>query len=918
MRYCFVIIIFLLTANQLKAQREADNWLFGSKCWANFSSGQPQTVSQPLQNILPRGVACMSDKNGQLLFYADGQHVYNRLHQVMPQCVNRLMGTMDNAPNPVLTVPYPGHDSLYYLFYFEQDPIIHQGPFLRYAIINMKLQNGLGDLTVKDQLVMPATVCLKLTASLHCNKKDVWLIGHIKNSANYFSILLNSNGLNLPVFSAGLMIDDSRPYYNHQGPMKASPLGDKVASAFKGDYEMIELMDFNSQTGGLTNSKKLTITPPWRVAYTTFGWGMDGLEFSPTGKYLYASGDYISDSNLTYFPSLLYQFNTNLSSETAMQGSRYRIDSTTTEKYYGMQLANNGKLYVVSYNGNKMHVFNNPEMPGATSGFVRNVVDFGFGNTQYDLPYFLQSYLRYPMITTGNCQFQNIDFSIQNPVGISNIIWDFGDPASGINNTATSFTAHHIFSSQGSYNAKAILINSNGCDADTIHKTIHAGPFKVFLGNDTTICSGDTLRLKSTIQNASNFWSDGSIDTFLNVTRTGKYWIRVNLGECAAYDLINVTVSNLPAFTLGKDTSVCANQNVTLAPSPVPANASYQWSSGSTNNSITVGIQGTYWLKLTNNFGCVFGDTITIYSSTLPQFNLGADTALCQGVLSLNAFVSGASQYLWNTGEVTPNLLVQNSGIYWTDVTKDNCTYRDSIVVTFKPYPVFNLGPDTTLCESDNLLLDAKNTGATYQWQDGSTAQTYLVSSKGEYFVRVEKEGCRSYDTIYVAYSSKPAFMLGPDQKICTGLTVTLKPISRSLSGVTYRWQDGSAQTSYIATQAGQYVLTATNLCGSKSDTINIVKGICKLYVPTGFTPNGDGKNDFFKPSFGENIQNFRLQVFNRWGQQVFVSTDMNKGWDGMLNGIPQPQGIYTWLIRYNARDKQAEDILKGTVLLIR
>ncbi len=914
----FILYIFTIFYTQLHAQREADNWLFGSRCWANFSTGQPQVISQPAQRLLTTGAACMSDKNGQLLYYANNHHVYNRLHQPMPGA-SGLYATFGSFSVPVITVPYPGHDSLYYFFYFDYEYTIHRGPYLRYAIINMKLQNGLGDLMVRDQLVLPDLVCLKMTASLHCNKKDIWLIGHLKNSANYFSILINSNGLSTtPVYSPGQMISDADDFYNHQGPMKASPLGDKVAAAFKGNYEMVELMDFNSQTGALSGSKTVTITPAWHVPITTVASGIVGMEFSSTGSHLYVNGTYITDSLLSHFPSLLYQFNAGLPTASAVQASRYLIDSSTYRMYAGMQLANNGKIYATSGIDTKLHVINNPDLPGAAAGFANNAVDFGLATTDFDLPYFMQSYLRYPMISTGNCQFQNIDFSIQNPVGISSIIWNFGDPTSGANNTITSFTANHIFSSQGVYTVKAILINSNGCGADTITKIVHAGPFKVFLGNDTTLCKGDTLKLKVTFPSASNYWSDNTTDSILKITHSGKYWVRVNIGECVASDTITVLVKDLPVFTLGKDTTICSNESLSLSPSFVPVTASYLWSTGATTQTITVHNNGSYWLQVTDSSRCIFKDTINVSYKSLPQFSLGADTSLCQTTLLLNAVVPGANSYLWSTSATDSTISVGHSGFYWADVTKDNCTYRDSILINFKAYPKLDIGNDTTLCEGTTRLLDAQNTGATYYWQDGSGRQTFLVVSKGRYFVQVDKAGCQAADTVFIDYSFKPSFTLGPDQTICNGLTVMLRPNLQNTIAVNYSWQDGSSQSSYTVTQPGLYTLQLTNDCGERVDSINVIKGLCKLYVPTAFSPNGDGKNDVFKPSYGENITNYRLLVYNRWGEKIFESTNMNDGWDGKYKRILQPEGIYTWMIGYNTLSKPDKEILKGTLLLIR
>lgn len=94
------------------------------------------------------------------------------------------------------------------------------------------------------------------------------------------------------------------------------------------------------------------------------------------------------------------------------------------------------------------------------------------------------------------------------------------------------------------------------------------------------------------------------------------------------------------------------------------------------------------------------------------------------------------------------------------------------------------------------------------------------------------------------------------------------------------------------------------------------IKGACKLYVPTAFTPNGDGLNDVFKASYGENITRFIMEIYNRWGQKVFESSDIRKGWNGTYQQNLL-SGVFIWIIRYDTIDRRNQ-VLKGTVSLIK
>lgn len=909
------------------SQREAENWVYGSSVWLNFSTGQPVQQPQVPPVLQLSGSTTMSSRNGQLLFYGGGSFLYDRFHHIMPG--GGLFGLFGNndifAMQTILSLPYPGNDSLYYVFYIEYHSTTNYNPKLRYAIVNMNARNGLGVIEQKDILLLGGdSICVKLTASLHCNKRDIWLVGHMKNSDKYFSLLITPTGINAPIYSTGTFINESNRFYNHRGYMKISPLGDRLAAGFMGDLDMIEVCDFNNQTGLVNNPKILNIKPAWAQTVASFGGGGPlGLEFSPSGRYLYTSGEYdfLFAPNSTVDVGVLYQFDLNSNNQSTIQASRYFIDSLHQGMCRGMQLGIDGKIYWAPY-GHYLSTVNNPDGIGTSCNYVRFQVSFIPQNNGYDLPAFFQSYLRYPVITTGNCQFQNISFSIQNLVGINSIHWDFGDPASGVNNISNSFTPAHIYSQQGPYEVKAILYNANGCGADTIRKLVHAGPFKVFLGNDTTICQGDTLKLRlgMNIPSANFLWSDFSIDSSIKITRSGKYWVRVNIGECVTSDTINVTIRSLPSFNLGNDTLICSNQPVALSPNTNLSNVAYLWNTGASSQTINTNQPGTYWLKITENgYGCRYSDTINIQFKPLPNYSLGRDTSLCErNSLPLNANVTGATNYLWSTGATTPTINVTQANIYWADVTKDQCVYRDSINVLFKPLPIIKLGNDTTLCEDENLLLDAGNSGSNYQWQDNSSNQTFFVTKQGSYWTRVGTNGCFTSDTININYKLKPVFTLGRDTGICESMTIVLQPVIQNPQGVNYLWSNGTASPSISITQTGTYGLIVTNYCGSNYDDIIISRGICKIYVPSGFTPNNDGLNDIFRARFGENVTDFKLQVYNRWGEIIFETNDIRKGWDGKFHGLNQSNGIYVWLLKYKTILDSKEQILKGTINLIR
>ena len=326
----------------------------------------------------------------------------------------------------------------------------------------------------------------------------------------------------------------------------------------------------------------------------------------------------------------------------------------------------------------------------------------------------------------------------------------------------------------------------------------------------------------------------------------------------------------------------------------------------------------TVKLYLYNTYGCV--NKIDSVVKQVPVgnqwFSFGADKLICQGdSLQLNATTQNANAYLWNTGAATATTNIFNAGIYWCEVTKGLCSYRDSIVISTKPRPIVSLGSNQTLCEDKQMMLDAFNTGATYVWQDNSTAQNYTVTNAGQYHVKVDLNGCFASNTININYNLKPRFSLGNDKSICSGLSVLLDP---QINNVSYKWQDGSTAPTYNAVQPGLYFLTATNSCGSKKDSVNVIAGNCTVYFPNSFTPNGDNKNEIFKPLFTDDLNKYELSVYNRYGELIFKSLDKNRGWDGMFNGTIQPMGVYVWIVNYNTFSKGEMINRRGTINLIK
>ncbi|MFP4293794.1 MAG: gliding motility-associated C-terminal domain-containing protein [Cyclobacteriaceae bacterium] len=166
----------------------------------------------------------------------------------------------------------------------------------------------------------------------------------------------------------------------------------------------------------------------------------------------------------------------------------------------------------------------------------------------------------------------------------------------------------------------------------------------------------------------------------------------------------------------------------------------------------------TAFLSESGQFSAYYFIDDVYVGEVAPLVDLGNDTTLCAGeTLLLDATSEGAVSYTWLDFFDEPTFLVEEAGTYWVDINYGQCTFRDSITVSYEP--AISLGPDTLLCQGESLLLDASHPNGAYLWNDGSTASTLEVTQAGTYHVSIPSENCLLSDTIEVAYAECPGFI---------------------------------------------------------------------------------------------------------------------------------------------------------------
>ncbi|MBU0490093.1 MAG: PKD domain-containing protein [Bacteroidetes bacterium] len=419
-------------------------------------------------------------------------------------------------------------------------------------------------------------------------------------------------------------------------------------------------------------------------------------------------------------------------------------------------------------------------------------------------------------IDTSICTGANITLDAQNAGSI--FVWS--DATSGQTISVGSAGTYWVAVTDG-----------YGCvGSDTIIVSVSSA-LVVDLGNDTVLCSGSTLLLDAQNFGATYLWSDLSTSQTLLTSAPGTYYVDVDNGAgCIGSDTIVITGAALPTVILGGDTSLCDGLPLTL--DALNPGATYYWNNAETTQQISPVTSGSYSVTVTDANGCEGSDGLIVTFIPNPVADLGADTALCEGLpLTLDATVSGAT-YSWSTAETSAQITPTTSGLYEVTVTDVNgCEGFDGIDVTFYPSPLVDLGPDTSICVGASFMLDALHPGSTYYWSTLETTQTISVSSAGTYFVNVtEATGCSGADTLVV--SNLPALVvnLGNDTTICDGGSVVLDAQN---AGATYLWGGGETTQQITGSIAGTYSVTVTDINGCEGND-DIVVSVSNYSIDAG------------------------------------------------------------------------------------
>ena len=306
---------------------------------------------------------------------------------------------------------------------------------------------------------------------------------------------------------------------------------------------------------------------------------------------------------------------------------------------------------------------------------------------------------------------------------------------------------------------------------------------------------------------------------------------------------------------------------------------------------------------------------------------LNNDTTVCSDLISIPLSVNNIpnTTYTWNTGETTNSILASAPGVYWVEnYNPSNCLKQiDTIVISKSNSFTVNFSiSDSIFCKGNEYPISFVSTqpNLTIQWSTGQTTNSINIDSSGTYYLIAKNDsGCSVKIDTTITFKEPPVISIVGDQQICSPNAITL---TASANYPFYLWNNGNTSNSIRITQVGNYSLFVKDIfgCSNTASTQITESNACiNLFIPNAFTPNKDGINDIFRTTGVTRAQfeSYYLQVFDRWGQQVYVSSNPEEGWDGNYKGKACEVGSYYWSLYYKLPTNEYK-INKGDIQLLR
>jgi gliding motility-associated-like protein len=887
LKYIFLIFI---TSNVI-AQLQNNNWIFGYGARVNFSGANP--VSGIASISSNEATASVSDPiTGQLLFYTDSRNVWNANNQVMPNGSGLLGGFFTSATQGALIVPFPNNNQKYYLFTLDEievqpnNPVVDDG--LRYSVVDMSLNGGLGDVEVAGMNTQLATdLTEKLIVIRSTQIQGFWVIAHKRNVNQFLAWRIDACGITAqPIVSTVGSLFSSIPSIGtnegYTGAMAASPSGDRIGMPV--DYSnRIEFFDFDKTTGIVSNPLTVTVTDnatqPFLRKY--------GACFSPDGsKFYYSNINSVYQLDLTNYnvPAITSSFT--LIASPMFEPIAYPC--------FQIEQAPNNKLYLAIGNTPRLDEISNPNASGLACGYVSNSVNLGPGACQLSLP------AQVPLGGFAACNSNPCPFALNTTVI---------QPTCGNNNGCISFAPSPNDTYFYLWPFPTILIIDSVCG-------LAPGSYQISITNSNG-CTVDTTIILTNIPSTLNVSTSNIIPVTCTGQSNGSFSV-LSSGGASPYDYI---ITGSGGMNFGTFNNVSTNQSVTNLPA------------------------GSYTILVTDNNNCTGSANLVISTQSIapstPIVTTTNATCSIAGTATISNYNASFS-YIFSpagpsvgTGGIVSGMNLGTS--YIVSVTNGTCTSVASNSFSVSPQqnpPIASATAAGPFCVGGAINLNASG-GASYSWSGpngfSSNSQNPQIfpaniNQSGTYSVTVtDANGCVNSASVNIQVASTPTVSVTTSNSSFT-FNTSDNIILTANGANNFVWTPGNIAGSSININSPSeglltYCAIGTNAQGCQdSACINllVIKLDCgELYIPNAFSPNGDNANDEFCVYGSKCIETMQIKIFDRWGNMVFESSDPDFCWDGMYKGKLLNNGVFGYLLFATLKGGEKKD-MKGNVSLIK
>lgn len=563
----------------------------------------------------------------------------------------------------------------------------------------------------------------------------------------------------------------------------------------------------------------------------------------------------------------------------------------------------------------------------------------------------------------NNCSSFTVTFE-NNSFGGNIYHWDFGVPGM-TNDTSNLFSPTFTYPDTGVYTVH-LYVNPGTTCGDTATATVYIYPTLTGAMAAPDGCEGNPVQFydqSTTTYGTINSWhwsfGDGGVSTAQNPSHsyadTGTYTVQFIVGtNMGCVDTVTETVVIYPSPSTNatpNDTIICSLDNIQLNASGT-GNFNWQPNYGLSNNNISnplasPDVTTTYTVTVSNQYGCYSQDSVKVTVFDSVSVFAGNDTTICPGgAVQLNA--TGGQVFLWSPANGLNNPNIHNpiatpssTTTYVLTSSIGSCTGSDAVTIFVKPVPHVTAGADQTICQGSSVQISASGL-TSYSWSPAASLSDPNISdpiaspitTTTYYVTGADSNACPILvlDSLVVNVLQEPAITIHPDTSIILGTCVDLYVTG----GATFQWMPGTGlddatSSNPVACPTDSTVyhvfITTAQGCTYEDSVIVGIRLDPIVIFPTAFSPDGNGKNDIFRPVILglAHLDDFR--VFNRWGELVFERTGLDvaggplapsDSWDGTFKGKDQPVGVYAYELKGTATATGKSIERKGTVTLVR